>query len=290
MRPWSAPGTRWTSAPGSKGPTTRTRSRLAASSPAPTGPPVTWRRPPPLHQRNLADHERVHGPDHPDTLVARANLAYLHALRGEPARARDLHRQNLTDMQRLHGPDHPHTINARANLARLPPRHGQPGNSHRPLPPGRRRLRTGLRAGPLRDDHRPQQPRLRPPARRRHRRGHRPLREGAGRPRAPLRPRPPPHRTRPPTPRPNPPAGSLNAPARPAITSNRDVGTSFNAWSGGFVVDRGSRSAPRRRPCPRPAAGPVRAVPVLPPGRGPVPADRLPRAQKRSISWPAGIS
>ncbi|MCQ0024333.1 tetratricopeptide repeat protein [Streptomyces somaliensis DSM 40738] len=71
----------------------------------------------PLHQRNLADHERVHGPDHPDTLVARANLAYLHALRGEPARARDLHRQNLTDMQRLHGPDHPHTINARANLA-----------------------------------------------------------------------------------------------------------------------------------------------------------------------------
>jgi tetratricopeptide (TPR) repeat protein len=71
----------------------------------------------PLHQRNLADCERVLGADHPETLVARANLAYLYALQDQPARALELHERNLTDYQRVHGLDHPHVLNACANLA-----------------------------------------------------------------------------------------------------------------------------------------------------------------------------
>ena len=49
----------------------------------------------PLHQRNLADCERALGADHPDTLVARATLAYLYALQGQSALALDLHWRNL---------------------------------------------------------------------------------------------------------------------------------------------------------------------------------------------------
>lgn len=84
--------------------------------PARTGQRATLRRPP-LHQQNLADCERVLGADHPETLVARANLAYLYALQDQPARAITLHQRNLTGYERVHGPDHPHTLNARVNLA-----------------------------------------------------------------------------------------------------------------------------------------------------------------------------
>jgi tetratricopeptide (TPR) repeat protein len=71
----------------------------------------------PLHQANLADSARVLGANHPETLVARANLAYVYALQDEPRRAIDLHELNLAEFERIHGPDHPHTLNARANLA-----------------------------------------------------------------------------------------------------------------------------------------------------------------------------
>jgi tetratricopeptide (TPR) repeat protein len=71
----------------------------------------------PLHEQNIADSERVLGPDHPETLVARANLGYLYALQDQPARALEVHQRNLTDFERILGPDHPHTLNARANLA-----------------------------------------------------------------------------------------------------------------------------------------------------------------------------
>lgn len=71
----------------------------------------------PLHQRNLADAERVLGEDHPETLVARANLAYLAAMQHDERRALELHSRNLAASERVNGPDHPHTLNARANLA-----------------------------------------------------------------------------------------------------------------------------------------------------------------------------
>jgi hypothetical protein len=41
----------------------------------------------PLHEQNLADCQRVLGADHPETLVARANLAYLYAMQHDDHRA-----------------------------------------------------------------------------------------------------------------------------------------------------------------------------------------------------------
>ncbi|MFI7275493.1 FxSxx-COOH system tetratricopeptide repeat protein [Streptomyces sp. NPDC049879] len=70
-----------------------------------------------LHEANAADCARVLGPEHTDTLAARANLAYLYALSGRTADALALHERNLADHERLLGPDHPHTLNARANVA-----------------------------------------------------------------------------------------------------------------------------------------------------------------------------
>jgi hypothetical protein len=58
----------------------------------------------------LADRQRVLGPDHPDTLVTRHNLARWMGEAGDAAGAAEALRELLADRQRVLGPDHPDTL------------------------------------------------------------------------------------------------------------------------------------------------------------------------------------
>ena len=66
----------------------------------------------------LADCLRVLGPQHPDTLSTRGNLARWRGEAGDPAGAATSYEQLLTDQLRVLGPEHPDTLTTRSNLAR----------------------------------------------------------------------------------------------------------------------------------------------------------------------------
>ncbi|MFJ9251100.1 tetratricopeptide repeat protein, partial [Streptomyces sp. NPDC101776] len=68
-------------------------------------------------QRTLQRSNDIHGPDHPDTLSARNNLANSYSHAGRLQEALDLREQVLADRERILGPDHPDTLTARNNLA-----------------------------------------------------------------------------------------------------------------------------------------------------------------------------
>ena len=57
------------------------------------------------------------GPDHPDTLSARSNLADWRRQAGDPAGTAEAFEQLLTDRLRVLGPDHPDTLTSRHRLA-----------------------------------------------------------------------------------------------------------------------------------------------------------------------------
>ncbi len=57
------------------------------------------------------------GPDHPDTLNSRNNLAAAYVAAGRAAEAIELHQQTLAAFERVLGPDHPSTLSSRNNLA-----------------------------------------------------------------------------------------------------------------------------------------------------------------------------
>ena len=57
------------------------------------------------------------GPDHPDTLTSRNNLASAYRDAGRLHEAIELFEQNLEDRTRILGPHHPHTLTSRNNLA-----------------------------------------------------------------------------------------------------------------------------------------------------------------------------
>ena len=65
----------------------------------------------------VADRERIMGPDHPDTLTSRNNLAAAYRATGRTDEAVILYEQNLADRERTLGPDHPDTLTSRNNLA-----------------------------------------------------------------------------------------------------------------------------------------------------------------------------
>ena len=71
-----------------------------------------------LQQQILDACARELGIDHPDTLIARADFAYLTGVAGDAAAARDLYAALLPVRKRVSGPDHPDTLRAIANLAR----------------------------------------------------------------------------------------------------------------------------------------------------------------------------
>ena len=70
-----------------------------------------------LYEQVLAERERVLGPDHPDTLTIRNNLAGAYKSAGRLAEAVELFERVLADRVRVLGPDHPDTLAARNNLA-----------------------------------------------------------------------------------------------------------------------------------------------------------------------------
>ena len=61
--------------------------------------------------------EDVLGPDHPDTLMVRNNLAFAYHSVGRFGEAIELFERVLADRVRVLGPDHPDTLSARNNLA-----------------------------------------------------------------------------------------------------------------------------------------------------------------------------
>ena len=67
--------------------------------------------------QTLADSERVLGPDHPDTLNSRNNLAGAYESAGRLGQAIPLLKRTLADRERVLGPDHPDTLTSRNNLA-----------------------------------------------------------------------------------------------------------------------------------------------------------------------------
>ena len=60
----------------------------------------------------------AYGPEHPDTLAARDNLALWTGYAGDAAGARDQYAALLPIYERVLGPEHPDTLTARNNLAR----------------------------------------------------------------------------------------------------------------------------------------------------------------------------
>ena len=75
-----------------------------------------------IGERLVAASERVLGPDHPDTLASRNNLAIAYQAAGRLDEAISLHEQTLAARERVLGPDHPDTLNSREQ-----PRHRLPG-------------------------------------------------------------------------------------------------------------------------------------------------------------------
>jgi tetratricopeptide (TPR) repeat protein len=65
----------------------------------------------------LADRERVEGADHPDTIAARANLAYAYRTAGRLREAIPQYERTLADRERVQGGDHRDALVARSNLA-----------------------------------------------------------------------------------------------------------------------------------------------------------------------------
>ena len=63
-----------------------------------------------LSQRILDARERSLGPEHPDTLTARGNLAAWTAEAGDTAGARDQFAALLPIRERVSGPEHPDTL------------------------------------------------------------------------------------------------------------------------------------------------------------------------------------
>jgi tetratricopeptide (TPR) repeat protein len=70
-----------------------------------------------IGERLVAAQERVLGPDHPDTVSSRHNLAVAYWTAGRLDEAISLDEQNLAGRERVLGPDHPDTLNSRNNLA-----------------------------------------------------------------------------------------------------------------------------------------------------------------------------
>jgi hypothetical protein len=77
----------------------------------------------------VEDSERLLGPDHPETLISRNNLANAYQDAGWAGEAIPLHEQTLADRERLLGPDHPSTLISRNNLANAYQEAGRAGEA-----------------------------------------------------------------------------------------------------------------------------------------------------------------
>ncbi|MFG2867416.1 tetratricopeptide repeat protein [Streptomyces sp. NPDC048338] len=69
------------------------------------------------YQRHSDAQAACSGPDHPDTLTSRGNLASAYGAAGDLVRAIPLFERTYADCVRVLGDDHPHTLTSRNNLA-----------------------------------------------------------------------------------------------------------------------------------------------------------------------------
>ena len=79
-----------------------------------------------LWRRIAGARERRLGPEHPDTLTTRHNLAHWTGKAGDPAAARDLYAALLPIRERVLGAQHPDTLTTRHNLAEWTGEMGDP--------------------------------------------------------------------------------------------------------------------------------------------------------------------
>ena len=82
-----------------------------------------------LAREVLEDQRRVLGPDHPDCLASRQNLARLAGKAGRYAEAEQMYRRVLADRRRILGDDHPDTLATRHRLARIVGQQGRYGEA-----------------------------------------------------------------------------------------------------------------------------------------------------------------
>ncbi|WP_158634093.1 ATP-binding protein [Amycolatopsis sp. WAC 04169] len=68
-------------------------------------------------RRCLSSSQRILGPDHPETLASRNNLASSYQEAGDLDQAISLHQATLADREQVLGPEHPETLASRNNLA-----------------------------------------------------------------------------------------------------------------------------------------------------------------------------
>jgi hypothetical protein len=79
----------------------------------------------------------VLGPDHPDTLKARNDIAVWTGETKSTEEALQLLRLLLADRERVLGPDHPDTLKTRRDISRLEPRLAGENARERFFSPGR---------------------------------------------------------------------------------------------------------------------------------------------------------
>ncbi len=101
----------------SSAPTTPTRSPAATTSPSAYQAAGRTAEAIALHEATLKACETKLGPDHPDTLTSRNNLAVAYRAAGRTAEAIELHEATLKLCESKLGPDHPDTLASRNNLA-----------------------------------------------------------------------------------------------------------------------------------------------------------------------------
>ena len=99
--------------------------------PAAAGRRLAWprarpRTPSPSTRRSWPAGSSALGPDHPDTLAARAGLAAAYDAAGQMGAALQLHQEACAGYERVFGADHPDTLARRADLARAYSAAGQP--------------------------------------------------------------------------------------------------------------------------------------------------------------------
>jgi hypothetical protein len=82
-----------------------------------------------VQRRVLDAQEQALGPEHPDIVAARGNLARWTGLAGDPAAARDLSAELVPSFERVSGPEHRGTLAARADLAHWTGAAGHPGGA-----------------------------------------------------------------------------------------------------------------------------------------------------------------
>ena len=82
-----------------------------------------------LYRGMFEERVRVLGPEHPQTLAARADAAHLTGKAGDAAGARDQFAALLRVYERVSGPDHPDALTARAKVARFTGEAGDPAGA-----------------------------------------------------------------------------------------------------------------------------------------------------------------